>query len=130
MRTFLLLILLLSLPSCVVRPGVVHTSGGGYVAFMGAVFAAKVGPTVAQITTKDGDVIKFASESEDGTDVPLGYIAGDVTKTLSGNTAGVANHAATTKSQTTLGLGAQSVEKARIKSAEKVTLGTFVKPEQ
>lgn len=76
MKTAILLLacLPLLLASCVVRPVVMNTAKGGYIASMGGVFAAKTGATVAQITTKNGDVIKFASEFEDGTEVPK-YLA-------------------------------------------------------
>lgn len=122
---FLLSLVAMLLASCVSRPMVVDKADGSTAVFMGGLVAAKAGPFIAEVTTRNGTHIKVASESEDATDVPLALAAASVTKNAANATANVANHAASTKSATSLGLGAQGVEKVRIKSAEKVTLGTF-----
>lgn len=115
MKTLLTFLAVL-LCSCVTRPLVVDHPDGRTTVWMGGNLAAKTGAIIAEVTTRNGTHFKFASESEDATDVPIAALAADVTKTGIKATAGVANHAATTDSATTLGLGAQGVQKEGIRA--------------
>lgn len=127
MKTLPFIALLLC--SCEVAPYVKESANGNTYS-MGGVFAARRKNTVAEITSPSGVHIKFMSEEESGEDVPNNAIAAWLSKGLAAISGHSADLKTKTDSATTLGLGAQSVEKAQIKSAEKVTLGTFVPPKE
>lgn len=61
--------MMLMLSSCVGAPSVTRTSGGGYHATMGMTVLAKRQGVVAEITTREGDRIKYIVKSEDSTTV-------------------------------------------------------------
>lgn len=114
MRPLLLSALALLLCSCVVRPAIVRTPKGGYVATMGGNFAAKVGPTIAEITTREGDTIKFMSESEDATEVPNTYILAWGAAKLAGIQASVTKNKNALSTKEVLGAQQADVAKAGI----------------
>lgn len=64
----------LLLCSCEVAPFVKENPDGSLTASMGGVFAARRKNTVAEITTRNGNHIKFMSEEESGEDVPVAGI--------------------------------------------------------
>lgn len=118
MKTFPVIILILSmlLPSCVVAPFVIDKPDGSTTASMGGVLAARRKNTVAEITTRNGTVIKYMSEEEAGEDVPNNLIAGWTAKNLANIQGGVTKHEASVDSATTLGLDKGVTERAGIEA--------------
>lgn len=119
MKLHILLFLLLS--SCVGSPSITRTKGGGYHATAGFVLMAKRENVVAEITTKEGDVIKYMTSQEEGEEVPkVGLAAWGVAK-AGAQALSQANH--TTTNETKRILGAQGVQVKQIESDTAIATG-------
>ena len=106
----------LLLCSCVHAPVVRRDADGGITASMGGVFMARRKNVLAEITTKEGDRIRYQTEEESGEDVPKSLISAYAAKWLAAIQGDVTKHKDSVDSQTTLGLGAQGVQKEGIKA--------------
>ncbi len=117
------LFIALLLPSCVVAPYVKESPDGSLTASMGGVFAARRKNVVAEITTRQGHVIKYMTEEESGEDVPNNFIAAWLTRGL----AKIQGHTTDLKTTTdgSVALGAQQTEVAKetIKAGAAATAG-------
>ncbi len=125
MKAFLLISILLC--SCAVDPFVKDYPDGHSLASMGGVFAARRKNVVAEITTRNGNHIKFMSEEESGEDVPVTGIQ------ALGTYGGLKLAAGTQDLQTVtdgkVKIGEQGVTKFTEGEKTKRILGTFVPPE-
>lgn len=115
-----LLLLPLVVVSCTGGASVTRTAKGGYHATSGYTLLAKRQNVLAEVTTKEGDTIRYSSTDENSTEVPntfLGWwgankIAGTLLPaTLKG-----------TEDVTATKLGAQEVEKTAIQAEKEVEI--------
>lgn len=116
-----LLLLPLVLASCAGGASVTRTAKGGYHATSGYTLLARRQNVIAEVSTKEGDVIRYSTVDENSTEVANTFLgwwgSAKIAKTLLPATLkGTEDVTATT-------LGAQEVEKTKILSQEKVTLG-------
>jgi hypothetical protein len=72
MKHWLLTCLLLA--SCTGGPSITRTGNGGYHATAGFTLAAQRENVVAEVVTREGDMIRYSTTSEDSTEVPSTWI--------------------------------------------------------
>lgn len=71
---FLAMIAAFISPACTGGASVTRTSKGGYHATTGYALLAKRENVVAEVKTREGDILRYSTTSEDGTEVPMSLI--------------------------------------------------------
>lgn len=122
----MLIPLTLLLASCANGPSITRTSNGLYHANMGWTLMAKREDVVAEIETKEGDHIKYATKIENSTDVP--NMALGVWSTVRG--LALTQHSTDLKTSTDgkVNLGAQKADVAKHASDNALKEKTFIPP--
>lgn len=123
MKALLLLPLLMA--SCAFGPGVYYGKTGSIYAHTGGAFLAARKEVIAEVETKGGDKIKYMAKGEEADDVALAAAAaygmvGMAKEATATEAAKQSTAKAGIKSNETIELGKQSVEKLGIESASEV----------